>query len=101
MEYMNGGTTLEFLLKDRANINLSISEVRIITNKLVQALRTFKKMGIIHRDLHNNQILIHFKNLDHVSDKDQLKRRIKRKKLLALNNPDDFDVKIIDFGRSI
>ena len=79
MEYMNGGSIGDYLHKFRKGINMAPQEVTIITGKIVKALVAFKEMGIAHRDLHNGQILIHYKNLDQVSDIDQLRRRIKRK----------------------
>ena len=100
MEFMNGLSTGDYLHRFRRGINMTSQEVTIITGKIVKALVAFKEMGIAHRDLHNGQILIHYKNLDQVSDIEQLRRRVKRKQLLALNNPEDFDVKVADFGRA-
>ena len=57
-------------------------------------------MGIAHRDLHNWQILIHFKGFDDESDFNELRLKVKRKKLLTLTNPADFDIRIADFGRT-
>ena len=48
MEYMNGGTTGDNLMKFRKGILFSNLEVVIIASKLVKALIAFKEMGIAH-----------------------------------------------------
>lgn len=61
MDYCNGGN-LESLLEHR--LILSEKEVQIIFRQVLKAIKVMRDLKVIHRDIKNANILLHFPNLD-------------------------------------
>ena len=73
MEFMNGGSTGD-LVNSREQRRLTEEEVRLIIYKLVVAVIKLEyNSKLIHRDLHNGQVLIHFPALESISDYREIK----------------------------
>ena len=68
MEYINGGCLGDILLSNRLGCRFTLKELQAITRKLGLALKKFKDMDVAHRDLHNGQIMIRFRNLGNIQD---------------------------------
>ena len=96
---MNGGTTAQ-LIKFRKLHRLRTSELQGVISQLVKILIHFKRKGVMHRDLHNDQIMIHFPELETISDLEELNKRCEMCKYRDLSIPGFYQIKIIDFGRS-
>ena len=61
------------------------------------ALKAFQSEGVLHRDLHNGQFMLHFPKLEQELDIQKLQSKVKTMKLLELDEK-EVSVKIVDFG---
>ena len=57
IDYCNGGD-IDCLLQDRTR--LSEQEVRHVFSQVIQASKAMRKMQVVHRDIKNANILLHF-----------------------------------------
>ena len=60
----------------------------MIARKMLPALKAMEEKGVMHRDLHNGQVMIKFRGLEGVDDYRRILRTVKRKLLFELNEED-------------
>ena len=98
MEFVNGGTLYD-LMKLRLFRPCTLVEVQMITKKLQEVLESFKKQGVIHRDLHMGQVMLRFRALEHIKPYPDQKAAVKSKLLCELRSF-DFEIVVLDYGRA-
>ena len=78
-------------------------------HKFCQGLRMIGEMDIAHRDIHMNNVVLHFPELEPTAEEldnlqqywHNLAERVYRRLISDLGNPNDhYQVKLIDFGLS-
>ena len=97
MEYCNGGSLLDLLIKYKKKYRkpFSIKIIQYFMRQIVEGIAYIHSQNIIHRDIKLANILVKFPN---ISEKNQID-------IIDINNLDESDflssqIKIIDFGFS-